>query len=383
VENTTDLKIAIIHDWLTGMRGGEKVLELIIELFPNSDIYTLVHNKGSVSQIIESRPIFSSFIDRLPFKKNQYPYYLPLFPTAIEMFDLKKYDFIFSTSHCAAKGVRIPPTAFHVSYIHSPMRYVWDMYEDYFAKERLNFFSRKIIPLWANYLRMWDVTSSNRVDEFIANSQHVARRISKYYRRTAEVIHPPVDTELFQISRSTGSYFLIVSALVPYKRIDLAIQVFNRINKPLVILGEGPEESFLKKIADKNIKFIGWQPAETLKDYYSECIALVFPGEEDFGITPVEAQACGKPVIAYARGGALETVVGYDGSNERKCSGIFFYEQSESSLSEALTQFNQLNWDTEFMRKNSERFSKERFKSEISAFVNKKIESWLPSVKSQ
>ena len=371
MENTAQLKTAIIHDWLTGMRGGEKVLEMIIELLPHADIYTLVHNMGTVSRLIEGRPIVTSFIDRLPFKKNHHAYYLPLFPTAIEMFDLKKYDFIFSTSHCVAKGIRTPPTAVHISYVHSPMRYVWDMYEEYFAPQRLNFFSRKIIPLWANYLRMWDVTSSNRVDEFIANSQHVARRISKYYRRNAEVIYPPVDTSLYQISKNTGDYFLIVSALVPYKRIDLAIHACNKLKQPLVIIGEGPEKSFLKKIAGKTITFIGWQPAETLVNYYTECIALLFPGEEDFGITPVEAQACGKPVIAYARGGALETVIGYNGTNEQKCSGIFFREQSESSLAETLDIFNKLSWDREFIRNNSERFSEERFKSEISAFVKK------------
>ena len=368
-------KTAIIHDWLTGMRGGEKVLELIIDLFPQSDIYTLVHNKGTVSGLIESCPIFTSFIDRLPFKKNHHAYYLPLFPTAIEMFDLKKYDLIFSTSHCVAKGVRTPPTAVHISYIHSPMRYVWDMYEDYFSPQRLNFFSRKVIPLWANYLRIWDVTSSNRVDEFIANSKHVARRISKYYRRDAEVIHPPVDIDLFQISKSTGDYFLIVSALVPYKRIDLAIKVFNQLKQPLVIIGEGPEESHLKKIAGDTIKFNGWQQAEALKQYYSECTALLFPGEEDFGITPVEAQACGKPVIAFARGGALETIIGYNGTNELKCTGIFFHEQSESSFTETFKIFSQLSWDKEFIRKNSERFSRERFISEISAFINKKLNS--------
>jgi glycosyltransferase involved in cell wall biosynthesis len=369
------MRIAIIHDWLTGMRGGEKVLEVVLDLFPESDLYTLVHNKGSVSEQIENHPVYTSFINRLPFKKRHHAYYLPLFPTAIEMFDLKKYDLIFSTSHCVAKGVRTPPTAVHISYIHSPMRYVWDMYEDYFSPKRLNFFTRKIIPFWANYLRMWDVTSSNRVDEFIANSRHVASRILKYYRRQAKVIYPPADTDLFQISNSPGKYFLIVSALVPYKKIDLAIRVFNQRKEPLIIIGEGPEENYLKRIAGSTISFCAWQSAEVLKKYYSECTALLFPGEEDFGITPVEAQACGKPVIAFARGGALESVIGYNGQNQLKCSGVFFNEQNESSLTKAVETFHNLEWDVNFIRQNSERFSKEKFKSEIADFVKRLLET--------
>jgi glycosyltransferase involved in cell wall biosynthesis len=371
--DTSSIKIALVHDWLTGMRGGEKVLETLIDLFPQADLFTLLHNHGSVSEKIESLSIYTSFIDRLPLKRKHYAYYLPLFPTAIELFDLKKYDLILSTSHCVAKGVRTPPTAIHISYIHSPMRYVWDMYEDYFSADKLNFISRKLIPLWANYLRMWDVTSSNRVDAFIANSKHVAKRIRKYYRREAKIIHPPVDTELHQLSDQPGAYYLIVSALVPYKRIELAVKTFNQLRKPLLIIGEGPEEGRLKKLAAENITFVNWQPSETLHKYYSECLALIFPGEEDFGITPVEAQACGKPVIAFARGGALETVVGFDGTNEHKSSGVFFDQQNESALRAAVEQFEKLNLNQVFIRENSERFNTTRFKRELKVFVEKQF----------
>ncbi len=363
------LKIALVHDWLTGMRGGEKVLEALCELYPQADLFTLLHNPGSVSPLIENRRIVTSFINRLPGKSSRYRHYLPLFPTAIEQFNFKDYDLIISTSHCVAKGVRTPPHALHISYLHTPMRYVWDMYEAYFGVDRTNWLARKIIPFFANYLRMWDVTSSNRVDHFIANSQHVARRITKYYRRDATVIYPPVDTEKFSISPRDGKYYLMITALVPYKKVELAIQVFNTLDMPLYIIGSGPEKTKLEKNASDNVRFFDWVSDDELHRFAADCRALIFPGEEDFGIVPLEVQSCGKPVIAYARGGALETVIGYDGKNEGQCTGVFFYEQTASALREAIKQFEALFWDFEFIHAHAQKFSKARFLAEIREFI--------------
>jgi glycosyltransferase involved in cell wall biosynthesis len=362
-------KVAIIHDWLTGMRGGEKVLEAILELFPNAEIFTLLHNPGSVSRLIEERPIHASFINKLPFKKNKYRTYLPLFPIAIESFDLKKFNLIISTSHCVAKGIIPPPSAVHISYIHSPMRYVWDMYHDYFPKTGINF----LIPLFANYLRIWDVTSSNRVDHFIANSRHVAKRIKKYYNREADVIHPPVDTDKYQISDQSDNYYLIVSAMVPYKRLELAIRTFNQSGKKLVVIGDGPQKKYLIKLAKDNITFKGWLENEALVRYYQRCRALIFPGEEDFGMVPVEAQCCGKPVIALARGGALESIIGYNGNNEKNCSGVFFYDTSVQSLQGAIDIHDAIAWHPKFIHQHAQEFSNARFKEQFLTFINRRL----------
>jgi glycosyltransferase involved in cell wall biosynthesis len=374
------LKVAFVHDWLTGMRGGEKVLEALLKLYPQADLYTLLHNPGSVSPFIENRKIYTSFVNNLPLKSNRYRNYLPLFPTAIEMFNFKNYDLIISTSHCVAKGIRTPPTTMHISYIHSPMRYIWDMYDDYFPTEKLGYFSKMIIPLFSNYLRIWDVTSSNRVDFFIANSKHVANRIWKYYRREATVITPPVDTEFSEISEKRANYYVIISALVPYKRIDLAIQVFNELGLELLVIGNGPERKQLQKTAKNNIIFLDWLPSQNLIEYYSSCKALIFPGEEDFGIVPVETQLCGRPVIAYRRGGVLESVIGFDGNNENECSGVFFNEQTVDSLKNALKQFERINWDSKFIRNHAMRFSKERFIATMQKFISDKISAFRGEV---
>lgn len=371
------LKIAIIHDWLVSMRGGEKIVENLCEMFPGCDIYTLLYRPGSVSPVIETHKIYTSFVNQLPFKNTKYRYYLPLFPTAIEKFNIKPYDLIISSSHCVAKGIIPSPDTLHVSYIHTPMRYVWDMYHDYFEKDNTNLLIRKLIPFFANYLRMWDVASANRVDWFIANSQHVANRIKKYYGRESTIIHPPVEIDLFSVNKKNDNYYLIVSALVPYKRVDLAIQAFNEMKKPLLIVGEGPSLKRLQSLAGPTIQFIKWQPLTKLSKYYEGCKALIFPGEEDFGIAPVEAQLCGKPVIALGKGGALETIIGFDDQNEKKCTGIFFYDQSVESLIHAVTKFENIEWDTSFIHSNAKKFSKDRFKSEMMAFIEGKMEQFL------
>jgi glycosyltransferase involved in cell wall biosynthesis len=366
-----NIKIAIIHDWLTGMRGGEKVLEAFCELCPQADIFTLIHNRGSVSEIIESHQIFTSIIDNFPFKSKNYRNYLPFFPTAIEKFNLREYDLILSTSHCVAKGVITPPTSLHISYLHTPMRYVWDMYDEYFGKEHTGWLSRKVIPFFANYLRIWDVTSSNRCDWFIANSSHVSKRIKKYYGRDATVVHPPVDISNFSIAEGRGEDYLIVSALVPYKKVDLAIRVFNQLNKRLVIVGDGPDKDKLRRLANKNVEFVNWQPNQKLKEY---CRALIFPGEEDFGIVPLEAMACGKPVIAFGKGGALESVVGFKQGLDDKSTGIFFNIQTESALLEALNQCETVSWNPKFIWNHAQKFSSENFKLKISDFIAEKFE---------
>lgn len=365
-------KVALVQDWLTGMRGGEKVLEVLCELFPEADLFTLIHNPGSVSEVIERRRIFTSFINRLPGKRTRYRYYLPLFPTAIELFNFKEYDLILSTSHCVAKGVRTPPGTVHISYIHTPMRYVWDMYEEYFGPDKIGPLQRLLIPFFASYLRMWDVTSSHRVDHFIANSRHVARRIWRYYRREATVIHPPVDTETFRPGGEPGDYYLMITALVPYKRVDLAIRVFNRLGRRLIIIGSGPDKKRLQSLAEKNVEFLDWLPSQRIVKYAAGCRALIFPGEEDFGIVPLEVQSCGRPVVAYGRGGALETVIPYDGSNPRECTGVFFHEQTETALEAAIRQCESVSWDSRFIRRHAEKFGKSRFVREISEFIHQK-----------
>jgi glycosyltransferase involved in cell wall biosynthesis len=361
------IKVALVHDWLTGQRGGEKVLEVLAEIFPQAPIFTLFHLKGSQAEIIESRDIRTSFLQRLPFLKKKYRRYLPLFPLAVELFDLGGFDLVISSSHCVAKGAIPAPDALHVSYIHSPIRYAWNQYFAYFSPEQLSFFSRRLIPPVIHRLRVWDESSAARVDYFVANSDNVARRVMKYYRREADVIHPPADTDFYQpqagLPRSAD--FLIVSALVPYKRIDLAIEAFNRSGENLRIVGTGPDLKKLKKTARPNITFLGQIPAEDLRALYCKARALILPGEEDFGITAVEAQACGTPVLAFGRGGALESVLPGQ-------TGLFFPELSASSLGAALDKFRDLKFNGAAIRLNAERFSRRAFRDKLAAYLEQK-----------
>ncbi len=360
-----DVKVALVHDWLTGQRGGEKVLEVFSEIFPQAPIYTLIHFKGSQSPEIEKKPIMTSFIQRMPFLRSQYRFYLPLFPLAIELFDLQDYELVISSSHCVAKGVIPRPDSLHVSYIHSPVRYAWNQYFSYFSPQKLGVFSRILIPPLIHKIRLWDVSSVSRVDCFLANSMTVANRIKRYYRREADVIHPPVDTRFFQPEGDQEDYFLIVSALVPYKRIDLAIEAFNRKGAELRIVGHGPDFKTLKKRAHRNIKFLGALDGESLLQIYQKAQALVMPGEEDFGINSLEAQACGVPVIAYGRGGATETVSPGE-------TGLLFPELKVSSLLEALDKFHGLTLNRENMRANALKFSRESFKQKVLDYLSKK-----------
>jgi glycosyltransferase involved in cell wall biosynthesis len=303
------MRVALVQDWLTGMRGGEKILEVLCELFPDATVFALLHNKGAMSPVIERMKIKTSFIQHLPMKSTKYRHYLPLMPLAIGSLDFSGYDLIISTSAAVAKGAIPRDGAKHICYCNSPMRYVWDQYEEYFGKGRAGFITRSVMALVAPYLRRWDVRTCNRVHYFIANSHNVAERISRLYHRTSDVIYPPVNTDQFTVSEKDDGYYLIVSALVPYKRVDLAIEAFNKCGEKLLVVGSGPEREKLEKIANKNIEFLGWQSGESLAKFYAGCRALIFPGVEDFGIVPLEAMASGKPVVAFGEGGALETVV--------------------------------------------------------------------------
>ncbi|NIO20500.1 MAG: glycosyltransferase [Candidatus Aenigmarchaeota archaeon] len=360
------------------MRGGERCLEVFCELFPEADLFTLLHVRGSVSPIIEKMNIRTSFLQHLPFIKKKYRLYLPLYPSAIESLNIKGYDVVLSISHVAAKGVIPGPSAFHMTYLLTPMRYAWDMYHEYFGDGYRGRFTKPLMPMVANYLRLWDIASNNRVDQFICISGHVAKRLRKYYRRDGEVIHPPVHIEKFHIEKTVDDFYLIVSAFAPYKRLDLAISAFNQLKKPLVIIGKGQEEKRLKAIANSNIEFLGWQPDEVVAEHYSKCKALIFPGEEDFGITPLEAMASGRPVIAYGRGGVLETMIPFDLENEgSECAptGVLFPEQTEKALIAAVETFesNQDQFDSKTLREHAKKWDRANFKERIKSYIETRL----------
>ncbi|MCJ7471952.1 MAG: glycosyltransferase [Actinobacteria bacterium] len=362
-----DGKIALVHYWLTGMRGGEKVVESICNIYPDIDIYTLVYDEKKIIDSIKEHKIHTSFIQKLPFSKKKYQFYLPFMPVAIEQFNLSEYDIVISSESGIAKGVLTKPETCHICYCHTPMRYLWNMYFDYLENERPGLFKRNFIRMYFNYLRLWDVVSSSRVDYFVCNSYNVKKRILKYYKRDSTVIYPPVDVDDFIFTPKKQDYYLIVSQLVSYKRVDLAVRAFNRISRELIIIGEGPEIKRLKKIAGPNIKFLGWQAGETLREYYANARAFIFPGEEDFGITPVEAQASGTPVIGYGKGGLLETVVDRE-------TGLFFYEQEVDDLIEVIERFesNSNKFDSYKIRENSLRFSRRNFEKALKKFIEEK-----------
>ncbi len=369
IENMKKMNIAIIHDWLTGMRGGEKVLEVLCELYPDATLVTLLHNKGMLSPVIEKMNIKTSFIDKLPLKEKKYRNYLPLFPLAIELIDFSEFDLIISTSHCVAKGAKPGKNGLHICYCHTPMRYVWEMYDEYFGKDKAGFMTRAAMNIFAPLLRLWDVRTSGRVHYYIANSSNVARRIKQYYNRQADVIHPPVDTSLFQISDKNEDYFLMVSALVPYKKVEIAVEAFNKIGRRLVIVGTGPESEKLKMTAKDNIEFLGWRGDDELAKIYAGCRALIFPGVEDFGIVPLEAMACGKPVIAFGKGGTLETVIDQGTTS----TGIFFYEQTVESLIKSIANFEKTYFDPLSIRTHALKFDRVLFKEKVKSYIEARV----------
>ena len=368
------MKVALVHDWLTGMRGGEKCLEIFCELFPDGDLYTLVCDPSKVSPAIRRMNIKTSWIERLPAARKHFRYFLPFFPKAIEGFQLGGYDLIISSSHCVAKGIN-PGCALHISYVHSPMRYVWDMHDAYFGKGA-PWAARAGMALCRSYLQRWDVSSAKRVDCFIANSTHIAGKIENLYGRSCEVIYPPADLEKFHISDCQEPFYLIVSALVPYKNIQLAVAAFNQLRLPLKVVGDGPLRKTLAKEAGATIEFTGWVDDARLAEYYAKCEALIFPGEEDFGIVPLEAQASGRPVIAYARGGVTESVVGLDDPRRgAKPTGLFFSEAKPASLIEAVRRYLAIRhmFDPAALRRHAGQFSRAVFKTRMEEFIKAKL----------
>lgn len=355
------MKIAFVHDWLVKMRGGEKVLEALSEVYPHAPIYTLIYDKKNLSPLLQRKEIIGSWLQKLPWGKKYFRLLLPLFPSLIEGFDLSSYEVIISTSHCVAKGVVTIPHQIHICYLHAPMRYIWDFY---FVYRKMG---QRIPSLLANYLRIWDFVSSQRVDYFICNSQNTAQKIKKYWGREASmVIYPPVDTKFFTPQGEKEEFYLVVSELVPYKRVDVAVEAFNDLGERLKIVGDGPMKGKLKKIALRNVEFLGWVSPEELRDYYSRARALIFPGEEDAGIVPLEAQSCGTPVIAYGKGGVRETL------REGK-GGVFFFSQDKKSLLRAIKKFETMQWDRNKIRKEVLRFSKEKFQEKMKKFVEEKL----------
>ncbi len=369
------MKVALVHDWLTGMRGGERCLEVFCELFPDADLYTLLHVKGSVSAAIEKHSIKTSFIQNLPYSHLYYRYYLPLFPKAIETFDLSEYELVLSSSHCVAKGVKTSPQTLHISYIHTAMRYIWDQYHHYFGNGRSDPLAKLTMPFLLPYLRRWDVKTGQLPTYLIASSNHVAQRIQNYYNREPVVIHPPVDVSFFKPSNKDEGYYLVVSALSPYKRVDLAIKAFNQLKWPLKIIGSGPEERRLKQIAGPTVELLGWMTDTDLREAYVACRAIVFPGEEDFGIVPLEAMACGKPVIAYGSGGVIESVIPVQNINANTPTGVFFYQQTPEAIIEALKYFESrfALFDSCQIREHVEPFDRQYFKQKIYQYIELKL----------
>lgn len=365
------MRVAIIHYWLVGMRGGEKVIEALCELYPDADIFTHVHLPGAVSPKIESHKITQSLISRLPFPARLYKNYLPFMPLALEQLDLRGYDLVISSESGPAKGVIPPAGAVHICYCHSPMRYVWNMSHDY--QEKASLLKRLLMAPLLHYVRLTDVTSAARVDYFVANSRTVSRRIRSYWRREAEVIFPPVDTASFAPvpAGELGDFHLMAGELVGYKRPDIAVDAFSRTGRRLVVIGGGEMLRELRERAGPSVTIMGPQPFSVLRDHYARCKALIFPGEEDFGIVPIEAMASGRPVIAFGRGGATETVV--EGE-----TGTFFYEQTPECLLEAVERWERTEFHPERAVARAALFGKELFKTSMADFVARAMRESRP-----
>jgi glycosyltransferase involved in cell wall biosynthesis len=374
VPELAKVKVALVHDWLTGMRGGERCLEVFAELFPTADLYTLLHVPGSVSPAIENRRIVTSFIQRLPQAERRYRHYLPLFPAAVRAFDLRGYDLVLSSSHAVAKGVRVPAGALHVCYCFTPMRYVWDLYDDYFGP-RAGLAARVLMPPVAAWLRRWDRRTAAGVHQFVAISRFVAARIRRAYGRDADVIYPPVDVSRFRVDEAPGEFYLVVSALTPYKRVDLAVEACNRLGRRRVIVGTGPEDRRLRALAGPTVELLGWRDDAQTAELYTRCRALLFSPLEDFGITPLEAMAAGRPVIAFGAGGARETVVP-PGEGEPP-TGLFFEHQTVEALVDAIRRFEASahQFEPKALRRRAEAFDRPLFRERVHTYLRARMEA--------
>ena len=363
------IRIALVHDWLTGMRGGEKALEALCQLYPHAEVFTLLHRRGAVSPVLERRRPHVSFLQRMPLARSFYRHYLPIFPVAIEQFDLDDVDLVISTSHCAAKAAVKTGRARHLCYCFTPMRYAWDQFDTYFGADRLGPASSAGMRSLLRAFARWDADTAPRVDRYIAISEHVADRIRRYYNRAAAVVYPPVDTTFFRPDGTEpDSSFLVVSALVPYKRIDLAIDACRLSQARLRIVGQGPEFDRLTRLAGPNVEFLGSRTDVDVRELYRRATAVLLPGEEEFGIAPVEAQACGRPVIALNRGGARETVV--DG-----VTGILVDASTPTAFAEAVRRMRHERFDPTVIRAHAERFSCEAFVAGIARIVQEVVDA--------
>jgi glycosyltransferase involved in cell wall biosynthesis len=362
------LHIAVVHDWLIAKGGAENVLQALTEIYPNAPVYTLVYDaRGPCGEFLADRQVVTSFLQRFPQSTLRYRSFLPLMPLAIEQFDLSPYEIVISSSHAVAKGILTHPDQLHVCYCYTPIRYAWDLQHQYLRQSGLEHGAKGWLAKGIlHYIRLWDTRTSNGVDAFIAISRFIAQRIRKIYRREAKVIYPPVDVERFAPCAEKQEYYFTAGRMVPYKRVDLIVKAFAHMpHRKLVVIGDGPEYAKIQADVPPNVTLLGYQPWEVLHEKMRQAKAFIFAAEEDFGILPVEAQACGTPVIAYGKGGALETVI------EGK-TGLFFKEQTVESIIEAIEQFE--NSPTDFsmdeLVANAKRFAKERFKTEIENFIN-------------
>ncbi|MCL4487769.1 MAG: glycosyltransferase [Chloroflexi bacterium] len=355
-------KIALVFSWLNQYGGAERVLEAAHDLFPTAPVFTSTYWPAAMPAAYRSWDIRVSFLDRLPLARHNQRLLLPFYPLAFESLDLRGYDLILSITSAFAHGVRVPPGGQHVCYCLTPARFLWN-YDDYVEREQIGRVPRALLPLFVARLREWDRRAADRVSRFVAISQLVRERIARHYARDSVILHPPVDVDRFQVSTARGDYFLVLSRLVPYKRIDLAVRAFNELGLPLVIAGDGRDRARLEKLARTNVRFLGRVEDETARDLLSRCRAFLFPGVEDFGITPLEANACGKPVIAFAGGGALETIVA-------GVSGEFFREPSPESLAAAVQAFNDFKYDPATVRACADRFGADVFKDRLRRLVD-------------
>lgn len=358
-----NIKVAIIHDWLVTYGGAERVVEAFLEIFPEADIYTLVYDEKKMGEIFSKEKVKTSFIQKFPKATKIYTKLLPLMPYAFEKFNLNKYDLVISSSSCCAKGIIASPNTKHIAYIHSPMRYAWDLFYEY--ENRSSFLTKIFMNIFMKNIRIWDVISSQRIDEIIANSNYIANRIKKYWQVNSKVIYPPVETERLEPNyKDSEEFYVSFSRFVSYKRIDLVIEACIKLDRKLIVIGDGEERKKLEKVAknNENIIFTGRISDEEVKSYLQRCKALIFCAEEDFGIIPIECQACGRPVIAFGKGGALETIL-------NKETGIFFEKQEVESLIESILEFEKLKFDTKVIYDHAQKFSKNRFKKEILELI--------------